>query len=40
MPAVANRAVWERVTKGRAELRWNSVVEKLWKDILMYDARP
>ena len=33
LPAIADRAVWERVTKGRAELRWRSVVEKVWKDI-------
>ena len=35
MPAIANRAVWEKVTKGRAGMRWDSVVEKVWKDILI-----
>ena len=33
MPAIADRAVWEKVTKGRAGVRWDSVVEKVWKDI-------
>ena len=31
-PAIADRAVWEKVTKGRAGIRWDSVVEKVWKD--------
>ena len=30
---IPDRAVWEKVTKGRAGIRWNSVVEKVWKDI-------
>ena len=25
--------MWEKVTKGRAEIRWDSVVEKVWKDL-------
>ena len=25
--------MWEKVTKGRAGVRWDSVVEKLWQDI-------
>ena len=25
--------MWEKVTKGRAGIRWNSVVEKVWKGI-------
>ena len=32
-PAIADRAVWEKVTKGRAGIRWDSVVEKVWKDV-------
>ena len=32
-PAIADRAVWEKVTKARAGIRWDSVVEKVWKDI-------
>ena len=31
LPAIADRAVWERVTKGRAGTRWDSVVEKVWR---------
>ena len=27
-PAIADRAVWNKVTKGRAGKRWDSVVEK------------
>ena len=33
MPAIADRAVWEKVTKGRAGVRWDSVVEKVRKNI-------
>ena len=33
LPAIVNISVWEKVTKGRAGLRWDSVVEKVWKDI-------
>ena len=29
LPAIAGWAVWEKVTKGRAGIRWDSVVEKL-----------
>ena len=30
---VADRAVWEKISKGRAGIRWdNNVVEKIWKD--------
>ena len=28
LPAIADRAVREKVTKGRAGIRWDSVVEK------------
>ena len=31
LPAIVDRAVWEKVTKGRAGRRWDSVVEKAWK---------
>ena len=33
LPAIVGRTVWEKVTAGRAGLRWNSVVEKVWKDV-------
>ena len=33
LPAIADRAVWEKVTKGLAGIRWDSVVEKGWKHI-------
>ena len=33
MPAIVDRAVWEKVTKGRAGIGWDGVVEKVWKDI-------
>ena len=33
LPAIADRDVWEKVTKGRAGIRWDSVVEKVWKYI-------
>ena len=33
MPAVTDRAVWQKVTKERAGIRWDSVVEKVWKDV-------
>ena len=33
LPAIVDRAVWEKVTKGRAGIRWDSVVEKVWKGI-------
>ena len=29
LPAIANRAVWEKIPKGRAEIRWDNVVEKI-----------
>ena len=32
LPAMVDRAVWEKVTKGRAGIRWDSVVDKVWKD--------
>ena len=33
LPAIVDRAVWEKVTEGRAGISWDSVVEKVWKDI-------
>ena len=33
LTATADRAVWEKVTKERAGIRWDSVVERVWKDI-------
>ena len=33
LPAIADRAAREKVSKGRAGLRLDSVVEKVWKDI-------
>ena len=30
LPAIADRAVWEKITKGRAGILWDNVVEKLW----------
>ena len=32
LPAIVDRAVWEKTTKGRAGIRWDNVVEKIWKD--------
>ena len=31
LPALADRAVWEKVTKPRAGIWWDSIVEKAWK---------
>ena len=31
--ARADRAVWEKFVKRRPGIRWDSVVEKVWKDI-------
>ena len=33
LPAIADSAVWEKVTKGRAGIRWDNVVDKVWKEI-------
>ena len=32
LPAIADRAVWEKITKGRAGIRWDNVVQKIWKE--------
>ena len=33
LPAVLDRALREKITKGRAGTRWDNVVEKIWKDL-------
>ena len=33
MPAIVDRAVWEKAAGGRAGISWDSIVEKVWKDI-------
>ena len=33
LPAITDRAVLEKVNKGRAEVKWDGVVEKVWKEI-------
>ena len=33
LPAIVDRAVWEKVTNGRAGIRWDSVFEKVRKGI-------
>ena len=32
LPAIGDRAVWEKITIGRAGIRWDNVVEKIWED--------
>ena len=33
LPSIVDRAVWEKITEGRARVSWDSVVEKVWKVI-------
>ena len=33
MPAIVDRFVWEKRTKGKAGIRWDKVVENIWKEI-------
>ena len=33
LPAIVDRAVWEKTTKGRAGIRWQNVVETIRKDL-------
>ena len=33
LPAIVDRAVWEKITKGQAGIRWDNAVEKTWKDL-------
>ena len=31
LAAIVDRSVWEKITKGRTGIRWDNVVEKIWK---------
>ena len=33
MTVIGDRVLWEKVTRGRAGIRGDSVGEKVWKDI-------
>ena len=33
LPPIVDRAVWEKVTRGRAGIIWDNVVEKIRKDL-------
>ena len=33
LSAIVDNAVREKITKGRAGIRWDNVVKKTWKDI-------
>ena len=33
LPAIVDRDVWEKIAEGRAGIRWDSVVETIWKDL-------
>ena len=33
LPAIVDRAVWEKIRKGRAGIRWDNIVEKMRKDL-------
>ena len=33
LPAIVDRAVWEKIKKGRAGIGWDNVVEKIWKHL-------
>ena len=33
LPAIVVRFVWEKRTKGKAGIRWDKVVENIWKEI-------
>ena len=33
LPAIVDKAVWEKTTIGRAGPRWDNVVEKIWKGL-------
>ena len=32
LPAIAEMFVWKKRTKGKAGIRWNKVVESIWKE--------
>ena len=33
LPAIVDRFVWKKRTKGKAGIRWDKVVENIWKEI-------
>ena len=33
LPAIANSAEWEKVTKGRAGIGWDNVLDLVWMEI-------
>ena len=33
LPDIVDRAVWEKITRGRAGIRWDNVVWKMWTDL-------
>ena len=33
LPAIVDRALREKITKGRAGIRWDKVVDNIWKDL-------
>ena len=33
LPAIVDRAVWEKTTKGQTGIIWDNVVEKIWRDL-------
>ena len=33
LPDTADRAVWEKIAKGRAGIRWDNVVDRVGKDL-------
>ena len=33
LPVIADRVVWEKITKWRDGIRWDNVVKKIWKDL-------
>ena len=33
LPAIVDRAVWDKITKGLAGIRWDNAVEKILRDL-------
>ena len=33
MPAIVDRFVWKKRTKGKAEIRWDKVIENVWEEM-------
>ena len=33
LQSIAGRAIWEKISRGRAGIRWDNVVEKIWKGL-------